>query len=163
MTARPLVLVQFLQLTPRERELHEYEEVEDGFSYLMNELNAHHVGGYLREVTPEQAALLPAGPVLLEACESASEYLDDIPEASEVALQLREALALTGRALAHMEGCPALVAPRDARLMLAAPKLLEACKQVSEWLDLLKQNYPDMSGLIRGAQDAKAAVAMVEE
>jgi len=43
-----------------------------------------------------------------------------------------------------------------------APAMLEACEQVSEWLDFLKQNYPDMPGLIRGVRAARAAIAQTE-
>ena len=50
----------------------------------------------------------------------------------------------------------------NARLIAAAPELLEACREVAEWLDLLKQNYPDMAGLIRGCRKARAAIAKAE-
>lgn len=40
--------------------------------------------------------------------------------------------------------------------------LLEACKLVSEYYDLVKQNYPDLPGLIRGLELARAAVAQAE-
>ena len=50
----------------------------------------------------------------------------------------------------------------DALLIAAAPELLVACREVAEWLDLLKQNYPDMAGLIRGCQKARAAIAKAE-
>ena len=49
-----------------------------------------------------------------------------------------------------------------ARLIAAAPAMLEACEQVSEWLDFLKINYPDMPGLIRGVRAARAAIAQTE-
>ena len=50
----------------------------------------------------------------------------------------------------------------NADLLAAAPELLVACREVAEWLDLLKQNYPDMAGLIRGCQKARAAIAKAE-
>jgi len=50
----------------------------------------------------------------------------------------------------------------NARLIAAAPAMLEACEQVSEWLDFLKINYPDMPGLIRGVRAARAAIAQTE-
>jgi hypothetical protein len=47
----------------------------------------------------------------------------------------------------------------NARLIAAAPELLEGARQVVEWRDLIRQNYPDMAGLIRGMDDLAAAIA----
>lgn len=47
----------------------------------------------------------------------------------------------------------------NAHLIAAAPDLLEAAQACAEWLDLVKQNYPDMAGLIRGMEAARAAIA----
>ena len=41
----------------------------------------------------------------------------------------------------------------------AAPKMREACLLVVEWYDLIKQNYPDMGGLLRGMETALVALA----
>lgn len=46
-----------------------------------------------------------------------------------------------------------------ATLMAAAPALLDGAIEVVEWLDLVKQNYSDMAGLIRGMQTLKEAIA----
>lgn len=53
---------------------------------------------------------------------------------------------------------------RDARghLIAAAPDMLEACKKCAEYLDLVKQNYPDLPGLISGMSAARAAIAKAE-
>jgi len=51
----------------------------------------------------------------------------------------------------------------NARLIAAAPDLLAACEQCAEWADLIAQNYPDMAGLLRGLQAARAAIAQAKE
>lgn len=53
-------------------------------------------------------------------------------------------------------------AEANARLIAAAPELLEGARQVVEWRDLIRQNYPDMAGLIRGMDDLAAAIAKAE-
>jgi hypothetical protein len=50
----------------------------------------------------------------------------------------------------------------NARLIAAAPELLEACKEMAQWHDLIKQNYPEMISLISGMENARAAIAKAE-
>lgn len=50
-------------------------------------------------------------------------------------------------------------AEANARLIAAAPDLLEACKALVEYRDIIKQNYPDLPGLIRGMEAARVAIA----
>ena len=50
----------------------------------------------------------------------------------------------------------------NARLIAAAPELLAACREVAEWHDLVKQNYPDMAGLLRGLEAGAKAIAKAE-
>jgi len=50
----------------------------------------------------------------------------------------------------------------NARLIAASPALLAACKEIVQWHNLIRQNYPDMAGLIRGMEQALAAIAAAE-
>ena len=48
---------------------------------------------------------------------------------------------------------------RDTALIAAAPELLEACKLIDEWHDLVKQNYPEM---MRPFKATRKAIAKAE-
>jgi hypothetical protein len=64
--------------------------------------------------------------------------------------------------LIHQWGKPSIAVvdtEAHAMLMAAAPELLDGAEEVVEWLDLVKQNYPDMDGLIRGMKHLKAVIA----
>ena len=50
----------------------------------------------------------------------------------------------------------------NAHLIASAPDLLRACKEVNEWYDLVKQNYPDMAGLLRGMEAGRTAITTVK-
>ncbi len=50
----------------------------------------------------------------------------------------------------------------NARLIAAAPELLDVAREAAEWLDLLKQNYPDMAGLVRACRQARDLIARIE-
>jgi len=41
--------------------------------------------------------------------------------------------------------------------------LVEACEQISEWYELVKRNYPDMAGLLRGMDLARAALEAAKD
>lgn len=55
------------------------------------------------------------------------------------------------------------VAREKAHELAAQVVLLRAaCKQVVEWRDLIRQNYPEMVSLLKGMDDARAALAATE-
>jgi hypothetical protein len=47
----------------------------------------------------------------------------------------------------------------NARLIAAAPDYHDGATDCVEYLDLIRQNYPDLPGLIRGLEKLKAAIA----
>ena len=69
------------------------------------------------------------------------------------------------RFLCRMDSCDWTVekqrehAWHTVRALNCHDSLVEACEQISEWYELVKQNYPDMAGLLRGMDLARAALA----
>jgi hypothetical protein len=44
----------------------------------------------------------------------------------------------------------------------AIPEIVGALKAAIEWHDLIRQDYPDMAGLVRALSDGRAAIARVK-
>jgi len=50
----------------------------------------------------------------------------------------------------------------NARLIAAAPEYDDGSRLVVEWYDLIKQNYPEMAGLLKGMEILKTAITKAE-